>query len=309
MTFKSSSVRIVQPYELSRKLIVRPFEAGLNVLDFFAFRFPYISKNEWAGRVEKGWITRDGNPLQQDGKIRANDTLMHYTPAVREPSVPASVEVLRETENWLMVYKPAPLPMHQGGRYFKNTLIYILEELGYGDVKMVHRLDSVTSGLVLAARNKETALRMRTLFETGRVKKWYYALVEGEVKSEFTVDVPVRRKNGFIFECGDGLTGAKEARTEVYPVKSEGGRTLVRCVPVTGRTHQIRLHLQHAGYPIIDDPIYGPMGDTSGRKLQNSAIKLQSSGIEIEELSISDSLPAPIDWLEQKSNFKKRSGN
>jgi hypothetical protein len=111
-------------------------------------------------------------------------------------------------------------------------------------------------------------------------------------------DAGIRRKKGFLFECGTCLADAKPAKTEIEVLKTVNNRSLLKCIPHTGRTHQIRLHLTYSGLPIIDDPIYGPNGDTSGNKLQGCSIKLQSSGIKIEDLGIDYQLDVPPDWTE-----------
>ena len=279
-------VRVVAPYELTRKIRIKPADAGKTVLDFFEERFPFAGRDGWMDRIHRGWIMENGRPVSYADILKENRELHHYSPKVKEPAVASDVHVLDETNDWLAVYKPAPLPMHQGGRYYKNTLFYILKEMGYENLKMVHRLDAVTSGVVLLAKHKESAMNLRAAFEAGEVRKVYHAVVAGEMREPITVTAPIRRKRGFVFECGEKLQGAKPATTKFYPEEVADGKTVVRCEPITGRTHQIRLHLKYAGFPIYDDPIYGPNGDDSGQKLQNSAISLRSSGLEIRELGI-----------------------
>lgn len=287
MSVISSRVRIVAPYELTRTLTVKPADEGQTLLDYFCMRFPFIPRCTWLERFQQGRVHSLGKSLLPESFVKSQQVIHHHAPKVIEPSVPDEVKIIEETENWMAVYKPAPMPMHQGGRYYKNTLVYILSEMGYPEAKTVHRLDAVTSGLVLLARNRATALEMTRLFAENRVRKYYRAVVAGEFPEEpFEVTAPVRRKNGFVFECGPHLQNAKPAATNFALEKRGDGFSLVRCMPVTGRTHQIRLHLQYAGFPIVDDPIYGPTGDLTGKRLQNSAIQLQSSGIEIDEMGI-----------------------
>ncbi|WP_158278719.1 pseudouridine synthase [Rhodohalobacter mucosus] len=289
---RSSRVIIRAPYELTRTITVKPREAGESALHFFRNRFPYLSEEKWLQRLESGWIRSNGLPVSAGTCLSAHQVLTHYSPAVSEPSVSGNITVVKETKNWLIVCKPAPLPMHQGGRYYKNTLAYLLKEMGYSDLNPVHRLDAVTSGLVLFAKNRKWAIQIRKEFDENRVEKWYHAIVEGEMTGNLAVDQPIRRRRGFVFECGNGLENAKPALTRFIPEKVlPGGKTLVRCIPETGRTHQIRLHLREAGFPVADDPIYGPKGDDSGQKLQNSAISLRSSGIVIKALRIKGVLP------------------
>ncbi|MCC5915438.1 MAG: RluA family pseudouridine synthase [Balneolaceae bacterium] len=286
-SYRSSEARIVAPYPLTRTIRVKPSDDGKRVLDFFLERFPYLSEQKWQHRIDQGWICYGGEPLAADDRISSQQLIHHFTPRVIEPSVSAGVRILQDKDEWLLVCKPAPLPMHQGGRFYKNTLIYILSEMGFKGLRMVHRLDAVTSGLVILAKNRTFAATLRSEFEAGRVEKWYYAVVSGVVSEPFRVEAPIRRKRGFVFECGENLPGTKPAETRFEPVESRNGHTVVKCFPVTGRTHQIRLHLKHAGFPIVDDPIYGPWGDSSGKRLQNSAISLQSSGIKLPALEIS----------------------
>jgi RluA family pseudouridine synthase len=279
-------VRVVAPYELTRTIRIKPADSGKTILDFFDERFPYLGRDRWIDRIQRGWILYGDQPVSVDFTLKPHLLLNHFSPKVKEPAVASDVRVLDESDDWLAVYKPAPLPMHQGGRYFKNTLFYMLKEMGYDKLKMVHRLDSVTSGVVLLAKHKESAKNLRAAFESGLVRKVYHAVVFGEMTGPITVQAPIRRKRGFVFECGEGLIGAKPAITKFIPEEVKNGKTIVRCEPISGRTHQIRLHLKYAGFPIVDDPIYGPNGDDSGHKLQNSAISLRSSGIEIDELGI-----------------------
>ncbi|TVQ06198.1 MAG: RluA family pseudouridine synthase, partial [Balneolaceae bacterium] len=291
--YKSSRVRITVPYPLTRTLCVKKDDEGKKLGDYLSERFPYVNSGEWNKRIEKKWIWLDDGEAQIDRILRTNQLIFHYTEAVKEPTVPDAVMVIREQENWLLVYKPAPMPMHQGGRYFKNTLNYILQDMGYQNLSVVHRLDAVTSGLVLLAKNRNTANRIQLAFTDNKVKKWYYAVVKGMAEPSVTVDLPIRRKKGFVFECGYSLAGSKPAKTIIERVKIVNGESLVKCFPVTGRTHQIRLHLREAGLPIIDDPIYGPDGDSSGKQLQNRSISLQSSGIKIEEMEIFGEIGVP----------------
>ena len=215
----SSKVIIREPYELTRTLTVKPHEAESEAIDFFRTRFPYLTEKTWLQRIESGWIRSNGSPLSADSRLVPHQVLTHYSPSVREPSVAGGVAVVQETENWLIVNKPAPLPMHPGGRYYKNTLSYILREMGYDNLSPVHRLDAVTSGLVLFAKNREWARMIRQEFDGNRVKKWYHAIVKGVMNERLTIDLPIRRKRGFVFECGDELEGTKPALTHFNPEK------------------------------------------------------------------------------------------
>lgn len=298
VNFKSSSVRIVEPYPLTRTLLVKPKDSGKRLIDFLHERFSYVGEEEWAGRIERKWLWFSNGEAAPDSVLESNQLIYHHTPMVKEPSVPDTVKVVRDEEEWMIVYKPSPMPMHQGGRYYKNTLTYILSEMGYSGASIVHRLDAVTSGLVLLAKNRGMANRLQLAFTGNGVRKWYYAVVKGVPGSpNMMVDVPIRRKRGFVFECGSNLENSKPAKTLIELCQTDQEISLVKCTPVTGRTHQIRLHLKEAGIPILDDPIYGPNGDETGNQLQGRPILLQSSGLSVDQFLIHAEIGPPESWL------------
>jgi 23S rRNA-/tRNA-specific pseudouridylate synthase len=185
------------------------------------------------------------------------------------------------------------MPVHSGGRYHKNTLLAILEEMGYPDVKTVHRLDAVTSGLLLIARNTAFAQAATDAFTSSSVRKSYYALVMGSPsENTFTVDRPVFRKKGFVFDSGEA-PGALDAITHFEVVQRYEHSSLVRCLPVTGRTHQIRLHLRDVGCPIAGDLVYQTNHPST---LQTRAIALFNAGLTLPDLDLDLQIAYPEDW-------------
>ncbi len=250
-------------------------------------KFPFRSEAEWKNRIELGRVYVNKEKVGVDFTLSQKDEVFHHNPKVVEPAVPDEVEVLEGQEDYLIAFKPAPMPMHPGGRYFKNTLMEILKEQGYKNLRIIHRLDAVTSGIVLIARNKAFAKEAMLCFSSGKVTKTYFALVDGIPKEKsITINAPIKRKHGFVFESDEKLKGARDASTYFEVVETYGDKALIKCTPKTGRTHQIRLHLAKWGYPIIDDSIYGKDGDRTSRTMQKRAISLVSAGLKIEELGI-----------------------
>ncbi len=283
----SRKVRVVSPYPITHRFKVQDEFVGRSLIDMMTTRFPFRPEKEWKTRIENGRVGLNEESAAPDVLLKKSDSVFHHNPKVIEPSVPDEIEVLQETEDWIAVYKPAPLPMHPGGRYFKNTLTAMLEEMGYPDLKIVHRLDAVTSGIVLFAKTKVFAQRAMTEFAEGRVQKTYFAEVSGvPEENSVTITAPIRRKTGFVFESNPDLTNAKPAETTFTVVERKENSAIIKCEPKTGRTHQIRLHLEHWGYPIIDDPIYGIHGDKTSKKAQKTAISLVNAGLSIEGLGV-----------------------
>lgn len=280
----SRNARLVKPYPITHRFTVEPEFTGKTLLELMCTKFPFRLEKEWKSRIDDGRVYRE----EETGSVLSpGEVVFHHNPKVVEPTVPDEVEVLVETEEYLIVFKPAPLPMHPGGRYNKNTLTEILKDSGYPNLRITHRLDAVTSGIVLFAKTKEFAKKATECFTNGRVQKTYFAKVSGMPKEEsITIDSPVKRKHGFVFESKKGLDNAKEAVTHFEVVERAKDFSIIKCIPETGRTHQIRLHLAEWGYPIFDDPIYGEGGDVSSRSTQNRSISLVSSGLVIDELEI-----------------------
>lgn len=283
----SRKVRLVSPYPITHRFKVQDEFVGKPLLEMMATRFPFRPEAEWKARIENGRVGLNEKSVAPDVLLKKSDSVFHHNPNVIEPSVPDEIEILEETNDWIAVYKPAPLPMHPGGRYFKNTLTAMLEEMGCPNLKIVHRLDAVTSGIVLLAKNKAFAQRAMKEFAEGRVQKTYFAEVSGiPEENTVTITAPIRRRTGFVFESNPDLTNAKPAETTFTVVERKENSAIIKCEPKTGRTHQIRLHLEHWGYPIIDDPIYGIHGDKTSKKAQKSAISLVSTGLVIEGLGV-----------------------
>ncbi|MEX0723437.1 MAG: RluA family pseudouridine synthase [Gracilimonas sp.] len=279
--------RIIPSYSITYRFKVKSEFKGRTLLDLMHTRFPFHGVKVWEEKIQNGLVGVNGKEASSDHILNLQDEIFHHNPKVIEPSVPDEVQVLQETEDYIIVFKPAPLPMHPGGRYNKNSLIQILEEQGYQGLHIVHRLDAVTSGIVIFALNKTFAQKAMVAFSQSKVKKTYYAVVSGNPKeNSVTIDTPIRRKNGFVFESELGLKHAKEAITHFEVIERRADSAIVKCMPQTGRTHQIRLHLEQWGFPIIDDPIYGIDGDKSSQRAQKVGISLLNAGLEIQELGV-----------------------
>jgi 23S rRNA pseudouridine1911/1915/1917 synthase len=181
--------------------------------------------------------------------------------------------IVYEDGRFLVVNKPANLLVHPTNPGGPNTLwdelrkILAYEIVNGGRISFVNRLDRETSGLILVAKTSEAARDLGFLVANRRVRKIYTAIVFGWPESDnFTVDEPLLRQ-GTVRPSKiwlkqavhpDGYPARTEFRVERRLLKGEKRFSLVVAEPGTGRTHQIRVHLAHAGYPIVGDKIYGP---------------------------------------------------
>lgn len=316
---ESRPIRIVEPYAHTRHVKIPTSFQGVPLIDFLSERYPYRSRAYWAERVQAGDVRIEGSDMSHPEDVfKRASAVTFFTPRVVEPTVPDEVRIVGEGEGWVAVEKPAPMPVHPGGRYFKNTCLAITEELLGQKIYPVHRLDAVTSGLVVFATDDRMASTMTQALSEGRVEKEYRAHVFGRVEDdEQIIDQPIRRKSGFVFESvplevtaqeaadteptiesskSKGRGNLKQAQTLIRVLERGQDSSLVQCIPLTGRTHQIRLHCQAMGHPILEDPIYGPDGDASGKTLQNGATRLQHAAMRWPTLGISLRLDPPSGW-------------
>lgn len=187
-----------------------------------------------------------------------------------EPACERDFGVAYQDEDLVVVDKPAGLPVHPSARYFHHTLTAVLRERQPEGEKwdIAHRLDRETSGLVACGKRPEVTRRLKDLFSrAGAVRKEYLALVHGwPEEDELRIDLPLalldhplKVKMGVVADGKEALTLVRVEKRFVREVAWRGPElALVRCIPVTGRQHQIRVHLAAVGHPIVGDKIYGP---------------------------------------------------
>jgi 23S rRNA pseudouridine1911/1915/1917 synthase len=177
----------------------------------------------------------------------------------------APFSIVHRDDHLLVIDKGAGLVVHPGRGHHENTLSQLLAaELAGGDPEragIVHRLDRDTSGLMVVARDEETHRRLQSAIAERLVEREYLALVEGRPPSRTgTIDAPVGRDPRVRTRMAVGGAGAREARTKFTLKRSLPKSSLLSLLLETGRTHQIRVHLQAIGHPVCGDPEYGTAG-------------------------------------------------
>jgi 23S rRNA pseudouridine1911/1915/1917 synthase len=164
-----------------------------------------------------------------------------------------------QTKDFAIFDKPSGVMVHPTSR---NTEYSLLDEIRYhfGDTaNLAHRIDMETSGLVLITKNKISDTYLKTMFEDKKYTKIYHALVKGHLKDKVTIDSPITKDGGKIGVKMKISEYGKESKTTINPIayNPKTNRTLVEASPLTGRQHQIRIHLHSIGHTIVGDPIYG----------------------------------------------------
>ena len=289
--------RLVQAYAFEYKKAVGPRWAGCALGDVYRDEFSDASTYPFIERaIALGLITVNNQTVPPSHRLRAGDAISHWSHRHEPPVafVPASCMIVHDDGDVLVIDKPATVPIHPCGAYNLNSALQILfHEHGLSNLHTIHRLDRMTSGLCILARTAAGAKRFHAalsrLDPSLRAEKTYLALVKGRLPASaevlpaaLRIDLERRSDNGDAFAVERGGGDVLEVRYPVRVVDPKRGvhechpdgrpstsrfrevafdaataTSLVLCAPVTGRTHQLRLHLQLIGTPIANDYAYG----------------------------------------------------
>lgn len=251
--------------------------------------------------MESGAIHLNGKPVPSPTTVVKNGDVISHTLHRHEPPVTAQpIGIVHEDEGLIVINKPAGVPVHPTGRYNYNSLTEILRaERGHGFTPLpCNRLDRLTSGVMFIAKHKKAADIVTKQLMARTIRKEYVARVKGEFpEGDIICEQPILQispKLGLNRVRANG----KEARTVfkrlAYCPGKEGraAYSIVRCRPLTGRTHQLRVHLQFLGHPISNDPIYsnqrvfGPnLGKSSSTDIDDEDIMTRLAKMGKEEVA------------------------
>jgi len=241
-------------------------KSSQNLLDFLSRRFHYLTPTQWRERILDGRVTVNERAASEGQPLRAGDVVRYWTTPWAEPEVRRDYRVVYEDSTIFVVSKPAPLPVHAIGAYFQNTLLSILrKDIPEAEAyQLVHRLDAETSGLLLLVKDKNLVYPFQKQWE-GDVRKNYRAIVFGAFSStQKRLDAPIGRnqESAVRMKLKVDREKGKPSVTEFELLETKGNFSLVEARILTGRTHQIRVHLEHLGHPIVGDKLYSGSDET-----------------------------------------------
>lgn len=249
--------------------LIEEEEVGIRIDRYLTDMNEDWSRNQIQDWIKRNLVIVNGKPVKANYKLRLNDEIVVTEKSVETIDLQAedlNLEVYYEDKDVAIVYKPKgmvvhPAPGHPNGTLV-NGLMYAIKDLSgiNGEIRpgIVHRIDKDTSGLLMIAKNDIAHRGLVEQLVDKSVTRKYTALVHGVIPHEFgTIDAPIGRNVRDRQEMAI-VDDGKQAVTHFNVIETFDKYTLVECVLETGRTHQIRVHMKHIGFPLVGDPKYGP---------------------------------------------------
>jgi UPF0176 protein len=249
------------PYENLRPLFIKQDFDGWKLGELLVRLFPQIEASEWQQRLDDGrFRNARGEVVDGEQIVRAGERYEQRMTLAAEPDVNADIRFLYEDSALIVIRKPAPLPMHPCGRYHRNTLQSIINQVVHPSPRPVHRLDANTAGLVLFARTRPICAQMQQQFLKNTLEKIYLVRVQGQPEwQEYRCEAAISALPEVAGSREIDEVNGQEARTDFTVLhRFNDGTTLLQATLYSGRTNQIRVHLWHLGMPVCGDATYLP---------------------------------------------------
>lgn len=282
--------------ELQYVVTHRVEQTGVRLDAFLTDRYRRRSREMMKRAIDSGAIavSRTQSPHLVLGRLKPStqliygDEVMVVSERKPEPPVCFDYKVIYEDDTLFVIEKPANLPVHPAGRYFYNTLLVHLRTEAHKkplnaerEYFLVHRIDKETSGILVLAKERSVCADLTRQFAERTTEKRYYAVVRGVPREdEFEVTLAMRRSTISRVELkmctAPEEDGGLPASTRFKKISQHGDFALMECRPKTGRQHQIRVHLEAAGHPIVGDKLYGMDEDEAFRFFERQFISAEA---------------------------------
>lgn len=248
--------------------------AGMRLDEYLAANFLFLSRSGWQKEIRAGAVLVNRQQARRAAqRLRRGDEVCRISPIDEEPEVDTGLRILWNDGDLAVLYKPACLPMHEGGRYRFKTVAALQTQILGPEWSYVHRLDRETSGLLICGRTLAVRQALGEQWTNRQVHKTYLAITRGIPReTRWSTHLAIkhsrydRSNRAFIAEDGD------EAITAFSLLSAGRDCALIEAKPLTGRINQIRVHCEALGIPLVGDKVYGanPQISTWYRKEGNS---------------------------------------
>lgn len=255
------------------------------VLEYLVLKFPDITSDVWKLRMADGKVHWHGGELiNEHSPFAAQQRVYYYREVDDEPVIPFKEEIIFQDELILVAFKPHFLPVTPGGDYVEECLQNRLRnKTGNQQLQAVHRIDKATAGLVLFSVNPDSRQHYHHLFASHRVHKTYQAIASTSGKTpminqQWEINNRLEKTGKrFLMHI---VEGPANSHSRIRCLQCSAHKALFELSPVTGKTHQLRLHMQSLGWPILHDTYYPQMNqsaqpDDYSKPMQLLAQKLQ----------------------------------
>lgn len=257
------------------KIIITEDEVGGRIDKILMSNQVASSRTQLQNYIAEGYLKVNGNIAKANYKVRLHDEITLVIPDSVDMTIEAqdmNLDIVYEDSDVIVVNKPSGMIVHPSPGVYKDTLVngllYACKDLsginGVNRPGIVHRIDKDTSGLLMVAKNDMAHQSLSKQLQDKTVKRFYYALVHGVINHNYgKIDAPIGRDARDRQAMTVTDVNAKEAVTNFRVVERYKNYTLVECQLETGRTHQIRVHFQYIGHPVVGDPKYGRRRDNT----------------------------------------------
>lgn len=245
-----------QPSRVTMPRVEKPHPS---ILDFLDQRFPRVGRDIWRQRILDAKVLDDaGDPIDLQSPYAAQKRIFYFREMTQEPSIPLEEQILFQSDELLVACKPPFLPVIPGGPYVNECLLNRLRrKTGNSDLVPIHRIDRETSGLVLFSQNRQTRGLYGGLFSAGTIEKSYEALCRLDTRpreSQWTVENRlIKDQTWFRMQVAPGPVNA---RSRIRLMDFRDDRAHFHLSPISGKQHQLRVHMSALGFPILNDRYY-----------------------------------------------------
>ena len=249
---------------VSPSCVVLPSQwQGGNMLDFLAQRLPVVTPDEWRQRMAAGEVVDErGQPVRPDRPFESGLRLYYYRSLPAEPALPFAEAVLFQDDHLVVADKPHFMPVTPSGRYLQHTLLVRLKRrLGLPELSPLHRIDRDTAGLVLLSVQQRTRGAYQALFRDRAITKHYEAVAPWRADLAFPREHASRLEEAPQFFRMHEVPGVPNSLTRIELLEAAGPWARYRLSPVTGKRHQLRVHMAALGLPLRNDAFYPEVND------------------------------------------------